>query len=550
MSERSTELPQVVVRVALVPCGCLLALVLLYSSHAAMAAEPPAPGRKVDLERLRARLPEGVLRWGGDVEGGAPYQLLDPDNPRRVIGFEVDLANSLATIMSRQCGFEIRAEFVQYSWDTLYPGLVNRDFDVIISGYEMTEERRRQVRFTRPYYVYSQQLVVRENEDHIRSLDDCLDKSVGTLAGTAAERLLEQRGVARIVGFEGQVEPYVDLELGRVDAVLLDWPIAIFYASTNPKLKFVGENIGQGTYGIGLRPDDENLAAALDNALDELIASGELLKILRRWHIWNPSQAALALAPARSDELAALGFDANGSPVQPPPSPPADAVDINIVARSAESWTIWHYTPLLVEAAGTTIYLSIASMLVAVAIGLVVCVLHLYGPRPLQWLAIAYVEFFRGVPLLLLLFSLYFGLPTFGLELEAVWTAILGFGLAFGAYEAEVYRSAISSVPRGQWEAARALGMSEPLAFRRIILPQALQTALGPMTNDFVALFKDTSLVSVIAVRELTKEYLVLSRSSLKFVELGLLTALLYLAMSIPLGYLSRYFERRWGVPK
>ena len=87
------------------------------------------------------------------------------------------------------------------------------------------------------------------------------------------------------------------------------------------------------------------------------------------------------------------------------------------------------------------------------------------------------------------------------------------------------------------------LGMTEATTFRRIILPQALQTALGPMTNDFVALFKDTSLVSVIAVRELTKEYMILSRSSLKFLELGLLTASLYLCMSIPLGYLSRYLE-------
>jgi polar amino acid transport system substrate-binding protein len=89
--------------------------------------------------------------------------------------------------------------------------------------------------------------------------------------------------------------------------------------------------------------------------------------------------------------------------------------------------------------------------------------------------------------------------------------------------------------------------MPDDLAFRRIIFPQALRTALGPMTNDFVALFKDTSLVSVIAVQELTKEYLILSRSSLKFVELGLITAGLYLAMSVPLGYLSRWLERRWS---
>ena len=96
---------------------------------------------------------------------------------------------------------------------------------------------------------------------------------------------------------------------------------------------------------------------------------------------------------------------------------------------------------------------------------------------------------------------------------------------------------------------AGALGMSDWLTFRRVVFPQSLQTAMAPVTNDFIALFKDTSLVSVIAVRELTKEYLILSRSSLKFVELGLLTAALYLAMSVPLGFLSRYFEKRWGTP-
>lgn len=544
-------MPQVAAQsTALLRCLLFGIVVLLTARTDVLAVDQGELTQQVNIDRLRTRLSDGVLHWGGDVEGGAPYQLLDPQDPRRVIGFEVELADALAAILTKQLGFEVRAEFVQYSWDTLYPGLVNNDFDVIISGYEMTDERRRQVRFTRPYYVYEQQLVVRRDDERIRSLDDCLDKAVGTLAGTAAERLLEQLGVREVVGFEGQVEPYVDLELGRVDAVLLDLPIAIFYASMNPRLEFVGENVGQGTYGIAVRPADADLAAALDDALEELITSGGLFRILRRWHIWNPSQAALAVGTNRTAELAALGFNADGNPLEPNALPPADAVDKNIVANSAESWTVWHYAPLLIEAAGTTIYLSVAAMALAVVLGLIVCVAHLYGPWPLQWLAVVYVEFFRGVPLLLLLFSLYFGLPTFGIELGAEWTAILGFGLAFGAYEAEIYRSSINSIPRGQWEAARALGMSEPLAFRRIVLPQALQTALGPMTNDFVALFKDTSLVSVIAVRELTKEYLVLSRSSLKFVELGLLTALLYLAMSIPLGYLSRYFERRWGTPK
>ena len=126
-------------------------------------------------------------------------------------------------------------------------------------------------------------------------------------------------------------------------------------------------------------------------------------------------------------------------------------------------------------------------------------------------------------------------------------SAVLAFGLNYAAYEAEIYRAGIGSIPVGQWEAAASLGMSRPLTFRRIVLPQAMRTILPPVTNDFVALFKDTSLVSVIGVVELTKQYQILSKSSQKYLEIGLATAALYLIMSVPLGYLARRLEQRWG---
>lgn len=515
-----------------------LALGALLLPQACLPASPGGP-----LER---RLADGVLRWGGDAEGGAPFELRDPNDPGRVVGFEVELADALAEQLSRQLGRSIRAEFVQYEWDTLLPGLENRDFDIILSGYEITAERRSKVLFTRPYYVYAQQLVVRADDNRIRSLEDCRNLPVGTLDGSAAERLLVDSGMRNIESYSGQVEPYLDLELGRLDAVLLDTPIVAYYAATNPKLKTVGPAIGRGEYGIGLRQDDQALCAALDQALESVIADGRLRTILARWHLWNVEQAQLASGRNRVSELHGLGFDSAGKPL-PGAGEVPDAVDRRIIAASARLWTLDQYTPLLLRAACTTVLLTVTSMALAVVIGMLVALLRLYGPGPSGRLALAYVEFFRGIPMLLVLFFLYFGLAHYGLKMNAIATAIVGFGLTYGAYEAEVYRSAILSVGSGQWDAARALGMSDGLAFRRIIFPQALRTALGPMTNDFVALFKDTSLVSVIAVHELTKEYLVLARSSLKFVELGLLTAVLYLAMSVPLGYLSRWLESRWG---
>lgn len=515
----------------------------------AMLATVPAAAAEPDWPQVRHRLAGGILHWGGDAEGGAPFQLRDPHDPQRVIGFEVELADALAEVLAERLNIPLEARFVQYDWGSLMPGLNKGDFDVILSGFEVTAERRRELLFSRPYYIYAQQLVVRRDETRIAGLDDCRGKLVGTLAGSAAERLLERRGLA-ITSYDGQVEPYLDLELGRLDAVLLDTPIVTYYGGTNPKLKLAGDPLGHGEYALAARRGDRELVAALDHALGTLIISGRVLDIYRRWHLWNPDQARLAAGPNSARELAGLGFDTAGSPRPELAAPPADAVDVDIIATSAQLWTFDQYAPLLLRAAMMTVGLTVASMTVAMLIGLVVALLRLYAAMPLRWLALAYVEFFRGIPLLLLLFFLYYGLSAYGLGLPAVATAIIGFGLNYAAYEAEIYRSAILSVPSRQWEAARALGMSEVLAFRRIIFPQAIRTALGPMTNDAVALFKDTSLVSVIAVRELTKEYMILSRSSSKFVELGLLTAALYLAMSVPLGYLSRWLEKRWGAAR
>jgi polar amino acid transport system substrate-binding protein len=182
-------------------------------------------------------------------------------------------------------------------------------------------------------------------------------------------------------------------------------------------------------------------------------------------------------------------------------------------------------------------------------IGLPIALARLYGPPPLQWLATAYVEFFRGIPVLLLLYFLYYGLsainPAF--TLGPLQAAILGFGLNYAAYEAEIYRAGIGAIPLGQWEAAASLGMPAPLTFRRIILPQAIRTILPPMTNDLVALFKDTSVVSIIGVVELSKQYQILTKSYGGFLQIGLATAALYLVMSVPLGFLSRRLEKKWS---
>jgi polar amino acid transport system substrate-binding protein len=462
------------------------------------------------------------LIWAADAEGGAPYIFKDPKDPQRNIGFEVDLAEALARELNR------RIEFRQYEFNSLFSGLERGDFDFAMNGLEVTPDRKKSVRFGRPYYIYRLQFVVRTDDPRFQKLEDCRgskDITIGTLEDTAAYRLLKKLGIETKI-YTGQVEPYSELALGRLDGVLLDLPIAQYCAKDNPRLRFAGEPIEPGYYAIAFDPRNEVLARQFDDALTRLIKKGDLRRIYEKWKLWNDDQEQLL--EASSD---------------------------NVSAESAGNWQFTGYIGLLLDGAAVTVRITVLSMLFAVLLGLPIAMARLYGPPPLRWLGLVYVEFFRGIPVLILLYFLYYGLPSVAeqlhlgikLNLDPLPAAILGLGLNYASYEAEIYRAGISSLPIGQWEAAASLGMSRFLTFRRIILPQAIRVILPPMTNDFVALFKDTSIVSIIAVVELSKQYQMFSKQSGKYLEIGLVTAVLYLIMSVPLGYLSRYLEKRWS---
>jgi polar amino acid transport system substrate-binding protein len=467
-------------------------------------------------------LPPRPLRWGADAEGGAPYVFKDPQNPRHNIGFEEDLAKALAKELGRP------VEFVQKDFKNLLLDLNRGDIDFAMNGLEVTPDRKAKVRFTRPYYIYKLQLVVRAGDKRFKTLAECKSLpglTIGTMEETAAERLLVRQGIGK-KPYDGPVECYQDLLAGRLDGVLLDLPMAQSYAKPNPRLRYAGPPLAEGYYAIAVKKDNEPLAAALDAALDRLLARGELERIYTRWDLWNEDQDKLRLAAVQ-----------------------------DITAEAREEFTFAHYFTYLVEGAGLTVAITLVSMALAIVLALPISLARLYGPAWLRGLAMLYVEFFRGIPVLLLLYFLYYGLAGISeqydlwidLRLGPLTAAILGFGLNYAAYEAEIYRAGISAIPAGQWEAAASLGMSSPLTFRRIILPQAIRNILPPMTNDLVALFKDTSLVSVIGVVELNKRFQILTKSGGDWVEIGLVTACLYLIMSVPLGYLSRYLESRWG---
>ncbi len=461
------------------------------------------------LEKIRKR---GYLLWGADAEGGAPYVFPDPENPSKLIGFEVDLANAIAGELG------VKAVQSQNAWDSLIPALERGDFDFAMNGIEITRKRKERVLFSAPYYVYTEQLVVRRDDAAIKSVADLKGKKAGTLSGTVAQDILMGMGGVKVKIYSGQVEPYQDLAIGRLDAVLMDLPIAAYYAKPAPRLKYAGPPVGEGLYAIALRKNDTQLKKRLDEILAKLYRTGELQRIYEKWGLWNSKQ----------DKLAA--FFKN---------PGTETLD---ESRSAP---IKNFFPMLLKGAGVTVLISVSSMALAITLGLMLTMLRLYAGPPFDWLATGYIEVYRGTPLLIQLYILYYGLPNIGISLNPVMAAFLGLGMNYAAYESELYRAGINAVPYGQMEAALSLGMTRGLAVKRVILPQAVKIALPGITNDFIALFKDSSLVSVIAMVELTKTYSMLAASTLRFFQLGIITALLYFCMSYPLSLLARRLEKR-----
>ncbi|NWG12745.1 MAG: ABC transporter permease subunit [Acidobacteria bacterium] len=465
------------------------------------------------------------LRWGGDAEGGAPYQFQDPRDPGRIIGFEVEIADAVARILGRP------AEFVQNQWDGLVPGLERGNYDMIISGLEITPDRAEVIAFSRPYYITFEQVAVRKGNESIRSLEDCTGKTVGTLKGSLAQRILEARPGIDVRSYDGQVNAYEDLMNGRLDAVLMDHIIALYNVAPQPGLKMVGRPEGRLEYGIGIRKEDTRLLAEVNRALGEMISSGELRSILERWGIWT--------------ELCGDYF-LDHSPGNQRPV----AFEDYLAARQA-SRSVWDrirqyasYLPLLGKGAVVTLELSALAMVLAVCLGLLLALTRLHAPAALRLLCGAYIELIRGTPLLIQLFLIFYGLPHAGIRLSPMLAAILGLALNYSAYEAENYRAGIQSIPRTQMEAALALGMTRIQALRYVIVPQAVRLVIPPMTNDFIALLKDSSLVSVITMVELTKSYSQLASIHYDYLGIGLLAAAMYFLIGLPFVRLARQAER------
>jgi polar amino acid transport system substrate-binding protein len=471
-----------------------------------------------------------VLRWAGDPEGGAPFVEADPGRPDRVVGFDVEVADLIARGLGRT------PEFLNVTFYSIDQSIARGDADIGMSGIEDTPARRTTLAVTMPYYEFREVLSVRDADaSRVHTLADLRGRRVATLAGTIAYEILlraERDHGIQAVSYEDDVHPYSDLVIGRVDAVLLDNVLAERRKRAMAGFTILPQTVAIGHYVGVLAAHNGPLRDSINEILRGAMRDGALQRIFTKWRVWNDDQPKLYARLLAGEPVEAVtGFDTSAS------------------VATMSSWeAAKRYFPSLLRASGVTIVLSCLSMALAVAIGVVIATGRVYGARPVRAALLGYVELMRGTPILLQLFVLYYGLAA-AIRLPAFAAALLGLALNYAAYESEIYRAALEAIPTGQLEAARTLGLSERQVLRLVRAPQAFRLALAPMTNDFVALLKDSSLVSVLTVLELTKETQIFATNLGSWVLPGSLCAALYLVMSLPIAALARRLEQRWKSP-
>ena len=471
-------------------------------------------------------VPENIFRWAADLESGAPHAFNPPWDPSLLVGAEKDLADSIAKKLNKT------PVFFNNTWDGLIPGLNRNLYDAVIGGVEVTPEHQQALNLSIPYYITHGQLVVHKNSD-IKDLASCDCCKIGVLKNTVTAGIVRDRDNLHLVQYTTEINAFLDIANGRLDGFLIDAPIAMYYAVMDPNLKLVGGAEGKIEYAVAMREADNELTAQVNAAIQEMIESGELRQIFETWNMWSP-QVAAYYKDDRIVDIQPVNYEKFTKYFR-----------FNPEGFQAKVRQYLSYLPALGRGALMTIQISICSMLLAIVVGFFLAIVRIYGALPVAALSRLYIEIVRGTPLLIQLYFIFYGLPSIGITLEPFTAGIVALGLNYAAFEAENYRAGILSVHQGQMEAARALGMTHWQGLRHVVIPQAFHVILPPVTNDFISLLKDSSLVSVITIIDLTFAYNLLSTTYYNYFGVGIMVAVIYLLMGLPFVQLARWAERR-----
>lgn len=440
----------------------------------------------------------------------APFEMVD-EGSQELIGFDVELMRAIA----RSQGRSVR--FVPMSFDGLIPALQARRVDMAISAMTITAKRAETVRFSRPYFAAGLGVVVGRDAPPITSLAALAGRRVAVQIGSTGALAVAQVKGARVSTFDSAPLALQELINGNVDAYVNDLPATLYAIRQNNlnSVRISSQPLTRDFYGIAL-PQGSPLVPEVNRGLNAVLNDGQYAALHQRW-FGRPPTPLPAVAPALAQRVQASGLDGG------------------LLLRN------------LLGGAAVTLALTFTSFAGGSLVAGLVTLALMAGAPWLRRLARAYVTVLRGTPLLVQLFLVYFGLPALSqrlglpLKLTPFPAAVAALTFNLAAYLAEILRAGISSIDRGQWQAADALGLHRLQRLRYVILPQALQRMLPPLANAFITLIKDTSLAAVIGFDELFRQGQLLVATSYRAFEVYAAVGLVYLLLT---AVASRFFQR------
>ncbi|MGF1989707.1 MAG: ABC transporter permease subunit [Nostoc sp. ZfuVER08] len=424
-------------------------------------------------------------------------------------GFSIDLMNAVGTAAN------LKVNFQSLPFDGIIPALQSKTVDAAISSITITEERAKTIAFSRPYFKAGLAIAIRTDNQNITNFDSLKNKKIAVQIGTTGATKAKSIPGVQIRSFDSAPLALQELVNGNVDAVINDAPVTLYAINTgNLKgIKVVQQLLTEEFYGIATAKNSPDLAL-INDGLDKILKNGTYSQIYQKWFKAEP-------------------------PSLPTTSPFENQSNVGVSGRFTSISVILQAVPTLLQGALVTLQLTILSVVFGLIGGSLIGIIRLSHIAPLRWLARAYVDFFRGTPLLVQIFMIYFGLPAIVQELGSTFTfdrlvaGVIALSLNSAAYIAEVVRAGIQSIEAGQGEAAQSLGLSPVQTMRYVIFPQAFRRMIPPLGNEFISLLKDTSLVAVIGFEELFRKGQLIVADNYRAFEIYAGVALIYLCLTL-----------------
>lgn len=446
-------------------------------------------------------------------------------------GYDVTIAREIATSLGKELVIK------KMSWDGLEPALQSGVIDAIIAGMTDTADRRKRVDFTDTYYESQMVLIVRKGDslEKATSLADFSNKKVLGQLNTLYDTVIDQiPNVVHATALEDYPAMVMQLSTGLVDAVTAELPVAAGIIATNPDLTYVEFEDGKG-FDVDLTDTSVSIAVAkgnteLKNAIDaylDTLSSDDKKTLMNE---------AIDRIPATITELSD-----------------------NLFVAAKQIFSV--YAPLFFEGIGSTLILAFSGTILGLGIGLIIGAIRaihvdhrdpffIKGIKRLAWLITTiYIEVFRGTPMMVQGAFIYYGLKNV-VHWSPFAAGIFVITINTGAYMAEIVRSGIQSVDKGQTEAARSIGMNSIQTMIYIVLPQAIKNSFPSIGNEFVTNIKDSSVLNVIAVTELFYQAKSVAGSLYAFVPTYFVVALIYLCLTFPTTRILNYIETRMNRKK